>query len=41
MRWLGWFWIRSQRPTTVNDMANRKPELRVPDWARDELEKAY
>ena len=22
-------------------MANRKPELRVPEWARDELEKAY
>ena len=22
-------------------MASRKPELRVPDWARDELEKAY
>lgn len=39
--WLGWFWIRSQKPTTGNDMAKGKPEKRMPEWVRDELEKAY
>ena len=39
--WLGWFWIRSPEPTTVNDMANRKPQHHLPEWARSELEKAY
>lgn len=40
-RWLDWFWIRWRSPMTVTDMANRIPNRHVPEWARDELEKAY